>query len=349
MMLLLLACSSSPDVPESMKGMQEALGHWEKAEAHRLVGEFEPAWNALEKALLADTQSPELWLSAGHVLAALGRLEEAISYAGKSIDLRPKWHNAHYDRACWLSLAGRLEEAAKDLRFALGEGGVDLLTAAADSDLDPLREDPRFAGLLPEKALPAEVSADEQAYFLGSEWAIDFRFLNRPNQSVQLDLSGPRGLPAKALRAVEDITPQSGVNAHSVRFVFRVTGAGEGTLGPWSIASGGLERSLAPVGFAFLAPPNQDASQVQALAPGSFSIPSTLFASVPLHQPVRKGEQVLVKTLGGERVEWLAKNGAQYELRLEGQTEWVGWQGALPKDSAIRIIRGRKEILVGRY
>jgi hypothetical protein len=349
MMLLLLACSSAPDAPETMQGIKEALGHWRKAEAHRLVGEFEPAWNELEKALLVDTQSPELWLSAGHVLAELGRLEEAIAYAGKSIELRPMWHNAHYDRACWLSLAGRLEEAAEALRIALGEGGIDLLTAAADADLDPLRLDPRFADLLPEKALPAEVSADEKTYFMGSEWAIDFQFLNRPNQSVQLDLPGHRSLPAKPIRVVEDISPQAGVNAHSVRFVFRVTGAGEGTLGPWSIASGGLERSLAPVGFAFLAPPNQDVSLVQALAPGSFSIPSSLFASVPLHQPVRKGEQVLVKTLGGERVEWLAQNGVQHELRLEGQTEWLGWQGSLPKDSAVRIIRGRKEILFGRY
>jgi hypothetical protein len=348
MILLLLACSTAPEAPEGMQGLQEALGHWKKAEQFRQEGKLESALQSLEKALSADAQSPELWLSAAHVLAGLDQLENAIRYAGRAIKLRPEWHDAYYDRACWLSLSGQVEKAAKDLRFALGKGGIDLLTAAADSDLDAVRSDPRFSDLLPEKALPAEVSADEKAYFLASEWTINFRFLNRHNQTVELDFLGEVGFPALLLRAVEDITPQSGVNAHSVQFVFRVSGAGEGTVGPWSIASGGLSRSLAPVSFRFRAPPNRPVEEAAPLASGAFSIPSTLFAAMPMHEPLRQGETVLVKTLAGERVEWRAPDAVQYELRLEGQTEWVGWLGSLPGDSELRILRGRKAIWSGR-
>lgn len=348
MILLLLACSTAPEAPESMQGLQEALGHWQKAEQSRQEGHLESALQSLEKALTADAQSPELWLSTAHVLAGLDHLDKAITYAGRAIKLRPEWHDAYYDRACWLSLSGQVEKAAEDLRFALGKGGIDLLTAAADADLDAVRSDPRFSDLLPEKALPAEVFADENAYFLASEWTINFQFLNRSNQPVQLDFLGKHGFPAQLRRIVEDITPQSEVNAHSVQFVFRVSGAGEGAVGPWSIASGGLQRSLEPVSFAFRAPPNHPAEAYHPLSAATFSIPSTLFAAVPYHEPHRQGETVLVKTLWGERVEWSAPDAIQYELRREGQTEWVGWRGTLPPDGAIRILRGRKAIWAGR-
>lgn len=345
MILFLLACSSGSDAPERMQGLQEALELWRSSEEYREQGQLEASWGALEKALLADAQSPELWLSAGHALAELGRLEEAIQHAGKAIALRPNWHAAHYDRACWFSRMGALERGVEDLVFALGAGGIDLLTAAADKDLDPIRADGRFAGLLPEKALPADLSADDQAYFLGSEWGIELRFLNRPNEPVSVDYLGDSMVPVVHTRTVEDIVPQDGVNAHAVRFVFRVTGPGEGSVGPWRIAASGLEQSMVPVDFVFRAPPGHVGAQPVVLAPTTFAVPSTLFGSLSVHEPLRQGTQVLVKTRAGERVEWAATDVIQHELRHQGQTEWLGWQGILPENGSLRVFRGRTEIL----
>ena len=349
MILILLACSSGPDAPERMQGLQEALELWRSSEEYREQGQLEASWSALEKALLADDQSPELWLSAGHALAALGRLEEAIQYAGKAIALRPNWHAAHYDRACWLSRTGALEQGVEDLVFALGEGGIDLLTAAADNDLDPIRADARFSDLLPEKALPSEITADEKSYFLGSEWSVELRFLNRPHEPVSLSYLGDVPLPAVHIRTVEDIVPQDGVNAHLVRYVFRVNGSGEGSVGPWRIAASGLDQSLSPVDFVFRTPPGHVGTQPSALSPKSFAVPSTLFGALDVHKPMRKGTQVLVKTRAGERVEWDAANVVHHEMRLQGQTEWLGWQGTLPEGASLRVFRGRSEIVIDAF
>jgi hypothetical protein len=331
-----------------MKGLQIALEHWRSAEGHRLNEEHDWALVDLEEAIRADPRSAELWLSKGHSLASLGRYEEAISAAAMALQLRPGWHDAYYDRACWESLNGNLERAALDLQYALEEGGIDRLTAAADSDLDPLRADSRFSDLLPDKALPADVHADAEALFLGSEWEVVFRFLNRPENPVRLDWLGTEGLPARHFRTVEDIWPESGVNAHVLRVIFKVSGEGEGRIGPWRIGASGLDRELDAVQYVFRKPPSREAPGLLPMRAEDFVVPSTHFAGLDLHKPLRRGGRVLVKTLPGEQVEWAAVDAVQHELRREGQTEWLGWQGTLPPNAKVRIRRGNKELWSGQ-
>jgi tetratricopeptide (TPR) repeat protein len=57
---------------------------------------------------------------------------------------------AHYNTACAQSLLGRKDEALEHLRAALEAAPPLLENARTDEDLDPLRDDPRFAAIVPQ-------------------------------------------------------------------------------------------------------------------------------------------------------------------------------------------------------
>jgi tetratricopeptide (TPR) repeat protein len=57
---------------------------------------------------------------------------------------------AHYNVACAQSLLGRKDEALEHLRAALEAAPQLVENARTDEDLEPLRDDPRFAALVPQ-------------------------------------------------------------------------------------------------------------------------------------------------------------------------------------------------------
>ena len=348
MWLLLWGCDSSPSVPAELAEQHAALEAWKDAEQHRKAGDYLSALEDVERALEKDTRSPELWLSKGHVLAGLQRFDEAIAAASRALEFREGWSDAYYDRACWYSRAGEVERAAADLAIALSEGGIDRLTAAADPDLEALRADERFSSIIPDRYLPADVQADERSFFLGSDWEVHFKFLNRPDAAVELRLLDLGDWPARHVRTVEDIWPEGAVNSHDLRIVFRVTGSGAGSLGPWHIEASGLSRELASVKYAFRQPPLQDVAVLKPMKKTHFLVPSTHFMGVSFHEPVRRGGSVLIKTYPGERVEWAADRSVGHELREKGQTKWLGWSAKLPPESFVEIRRGSQSIWSGK-
>jgi len=119
-------------------------------------------------------------------------------------------------------------------------------------------------------------------------------------------------------------------------------------MGPWRIGASGLERRLEPVGYVFRKPPHRETIDSAPVREDDFLVPSTYFANVLMHQPLRKGAHVLVKTHPGEQVEWAALDVVQHEVRHKGQTEWVGWQATLPPDARVRIRRGTQELWSGK-
>jgi tetratricopeptide (TPR) repeat protein len=91
----------------------------------------------------------ELWNSRGVALSNLNRYEEAIISYNNALQLQPNDHEAWYNLACAHSLLGEIDFAVTDLTEALRlnpEKYQEL--AIANPDLEPLREDPRFAKLL---------------------------------------------------------------------------------------------------------------------------------------------------------------------------------------------------------
>ena len=132
--MLLLACSSGPDLSPELEKARSSLAEWKAAVELQEQGDAAGALERLGLALQIRPDSPELWLNKAHLLADLGRLDGAVEAATQALRLKPGWPEAYFDRACFESQAGRFREAAADLQVALDAGGSFRLLAAAEGD-----------------------------------------------------------------------------------------------------------------------------------------------------------------------------------------------------------------------
>jgi hypothetical protein len=91
--------------------------------------------------------STELWDSARPLYAA-GNYAEAAERGRELIEAHPDQAYLYYNTACCESLAGRTSDAVEHLREAIGiwDGCRDMATA--DSDFDPIRNEPAFQSLI---------------------------------------------------------------------------------------------------------------------------------------------------------------------------------------------------------
>ena len=89
----------------------------------------------------------ELWAPLRSLYEA-GEYEEAIERGRGVVDANPEYAVPMYNLACCESLAGRTIDAIEHLRqsFELSDRLRDL--AKADSDLDPIRDEPAFKKLV---------------------------------------------------------------------------------------------------------------------------------------------------------------------------------------------------------
>ncbi len=73
-----------------------------------------------------------------------GDYEEAIAIASEGLGDYPEHPTLHYQLACFEALAGRPDEALARMRIAADANPDVIEWAADDSDLDSIRDDPRF-------------------------------------------------------------------------------------------------------------------------------------------------------------------------------------------------------------
>lgn len=85
----------------------------------------------------------------GYRLADAKEYEAAISTGKEAMKLDATTGEPEYHLACYLSRAGRKDEAFERLREALGKDEKLGKNAVGDPDFEPLRADPRWAGLMP--------------------------------------------------------------------------------------------------------------------------------------------------------------------------------------------------------
>jgi non-specific serine/threonine protein kinase len=81
-------------------------------------------------------------------LLDLGEEERAFEWAARVLESGTDDALILYNTACFYSLAGRIDEAIASLERAYGEGDREADWWRQDSDLDPVRDDPRFQALL---------------------------------------------------------------------------------------------------------------------------------------------------------------------------------------------------------
>jgi tetratricopeptide (TPR) repeat protein len=89
----------------------------------------------------------ELWAPAGRLFEE-GRYAEAADLARELVAAYPAYPALLYNLACSESLAGRTADAIEHLRLAIQTREGFRSHLARDSDLDPLREEPKFQALL---------------------------------------------------------------------------------------------------------------------------------------------------------------------------------------------------------
>ena len=78
----------------------------------------------------------------------LGNKKLGLEWANKALELEPEDNGVIYNVACSYSLLGKIEEAIELLRKAIDGGFSQVEWLENDSDLDPLRDHPKFQSLI---------------------------------------------------------------------------------------------------------------------------------------------------------------------------------------------------------
>ncbi len=91
------------------------------------------------------------WTMGASVLAELGEPDRAAEWVARAVAVDADEPIIQYNAACVYTALGRKDDAFRCLEASVGQGGLSPDWVANDPDLDPLREDPRFAALV-EKA-----------------------------------------------------------------------------------------------------------------------------------------------------------------------------------------------------
>lgn len=124
-------------------------------QVYRALGRHDDARSAAERGLRRAERALELnpndvralYLS-GNALGQLGRDEEARNCVERALMLEPDEPSVLYNAACFYSQSGDLDRAMELLERAVLPGMANRVWVEHDSDLDPLRDLPRFKAYL---------------------------------------------------------------------------------------------------------------------------------------------------------------------------------------------------------
>lgn len=101
-----------------------------------------------EQLLSRNEAAVEVLRILAELVSKKGQVKRAVELDRKLTDLLPHDPLARYNLACSLARAGRPKEAIDTLSRAILLGYDDLAHLEVDPDLDSLRDDPEFLGLL---------------------------------------------------------------------------------------------------------------------------------------------------------------------------------------------------------
>jgi serine/threonine protein kinase/Flp pilus assembly protein TadD len=146
------ACDVNPDdyqTPHFLAMALRALGRTEEARGADLHG-----LRVVEKHVqLHPDDSRALLFGATQHLQA-GNRDRCLEWVSRALAITPDEPITFYNAACNYSLAGEVDEAVKYLEKAITSGMAQKDWITHDSDLDPIRQHPRFQALLRRTNLP---------------------------------------------------------------------------------------------------------------------------------------------------------------------------------------------------
>lgn len=139
------------DMPEAaLRALQRWRGNptahylYLHGEVYRELGRYEEALRWLHRAAELKPDRPHIWLAMGWCHKRTDRLDLAIQDLEQAVMVAPEEPLAHFNLACYLSLAGRAPEAADHLARSIKLEPEVREMVEEESDFDPIREDPHF-------------------------------------------------------------------------------------------------------------------------------------------------------------------------------------------------------------
>ncbi len=79
----------------------------------------------------------------------MGRLEEAVASYDKAVEIKPDFHQAWYNKACYYALQNNIEQAIENLQIAINLNPEKYQKMAkTDRDFDTIRDNERFQKLI---------------------------------------------------------------------------------------------------------------------------------------------------------------------------------------------------------
>lgn len=152
--------------------LAQETGTRAQAESLLRAQKYAEAAEIFGKRVVADPYDGGLWGNWGYCLHAEKRYDEAIPAYLKAVNLGQNTPSNLYNIACANALKGDKDESFKWLEKALNARFAEQETLENDTDLDPLRTDPRFAGLTGiTKDLKSKPAANRDD---GWMWDLDF-------------------------------------------------------------------------------------------------------------------------------------------------------------------------------
>lgn len=109
---------------------------------------FRKGLAAAEKHLERHPEEARAWYLGAHALYELGNREKALQWNQRAMELGPRDTATLYNSACLFSLMGEFDKCFECFDGALQYGFSNRAWLESDPDLEPIRSDPRYAGLL---------------------------------------------------------------------------------------------------------------------------------------------------------------------------------------------------------
>lgn len=118
-----------------------------RGEALRSLERYAEALEPLQAAAELNPSNIQIWLALGWCYKRSGRLDLAIEALEQAREVQPGLPLIHYNLACYWSLAGNKQRALKFLSRAIHMDPQFRDLIGAETDFDPLRNDPDFQAL----------------------------------------------------------------------------------------------------------------------------------------------------------------------------------------------------------
>jgi hypothetical protein len=134
---------------------------------------------AYEQVVRANPHDGQNWQNYGFALHSLKRYDEAVKAWTKSVEVGFQPATGLYNVACAKSLSGHKDEAFAFLQKAIEAGFSQEELIRTDTDLDPIRQDPRFKKII--GSPPEGLSREER-------WRYDLAHLVRRMEKVHYNL-----------------------------------------------------------------------------------------------------------------------------------------------------------------